>query len=294
MGMLYEAVSTPVVYAHKALYATRHQHKNAVRIPFGNDSNQAFVIFEPEQLRHETVIMYFHGGGYAVGTPQSMGPAADVFNSWGYRFVSVGFSLLPSSPFPAQVSDAFCGTFAAISYLESNGIDCSSIVLGGNSAGGHAAAMVAYGRDLQEACGIDANRIKGIISMAGVMDARDMFARGGKVPKVAVFPSIDADDETGRLAALKAYSPIDLIDEHSKVPFLAMHCKHDRMSPYSSELNFVNRLNELAGDGTATMHTLKGRRYQHIVLTAGVFMHDPQSNEVLKAIHAWLNALELR
>lgn len=289
MGFLYETLSTPGIYARKALCRAHAPGRHATRVSFGDDRNQAFVYFEPEKVTHDTVVMYFHGGGYLIGTPESMGTVADVFNAWGYRFVSVGFGLLPAHPFPSQVTDAFCGVLAAMGYLEENGIPCESILLGGNSAGGHAAAMVAYARDLQRACDLDTGRIRGVISMAGVMDITDLLARGASVSHLVDFPGVDPCDGDALRRALERFSPIELIDPSSAVPFLALHGRYDRMSPYESEVRFVRRLNSLAGEGTATLYTIEDWRYQHLRLTAGVYTEDPATSETLTALAAWLD-----
>jgi len=332
MGAIYEVLSTPFVYARKGIYHLRRATgsipapaRSVTRVSFGDDANQAFILYEPAQVTHAATIMYFHGGAYLVGAPESMDIAADVFNGWGYRFVSVGFRLLGAAPFPAQIEDAFCGVTAACSYLDAHGAQDCPVVLGGSSAGGHAAAVLCYSSALQEAYGLDVRRIRGLISMAGVMDADDMLARaplthyvelpeGERVVSTPAMPThtastpavsavsasnaaapiaVTAATADARHRALAPYSPIELVGERSRVPMLAIHGIHDRMSPYVSERRFVEKLNACGNASPATLHTLNSWRYQHLRLTAAVFTEDPDSSEPLSALSAWLDTLSL-
>ena len=77
--------------------------------------------------------LYFHGGGYAIGSPVShrhlVGALAAASRT---RAVALDYRRAPESPFPAAVEDALAGYRG----LLDAGIDPRSIVLGGDSAGG--------------------------------------------------------------------------------------------------------------------------------------------------------------
>lgn len=78
-------------------------------------------------------LLYFHGGGYAAGSPAS---ARDLV--WRLavaaraRVLSVDYRLAPEHPFPAAVEDAA----AAYHHLLSSGLAPSAIAFAGDSAGG--------------------------------------------------------------------------------------------------------------------------------------------------------------
>ena len=77
--------------------------------------------------------LYFHGGGYAIGSPVShrhlVGALAAASRT---RAIALDYRRAPESPFPAAVDDALAGYRG----LLDAGIDPRSIVLGGDSAGG--------------------------------------------------------------------------------------------------------------------------------------------------------------
>jgi acetyl esterase/lipase len=88
------------------------------------------------------VVLYFHGGAYALGSASdSVGLAADVSRRVGARVVSVDYRLAPEHPFPAAVDDAV----AAYRALLDDGTPGSRIAFVGESAGGGlvAATLVA-------------------------------------------------------------------------------------------------------------------------------------------------------
>ncbi|MFD8723361.1 alpha/beta hydrolase fold domain-containing protein [Streptomyces sp. NPDC059629] len=79
------------------------------------------------------VLLYFHGGAYAIGSAaDAAGLAADVSRRVGARAVCVDYRLAPESPFPAAVDDAV----AAYRALLDQGISAARISFVGESAGG--------------------------------------------------------------------------------------------------------------------------------------------------------------
>lgn len=79
------------------------------------------------------VILYFHGGGYVVGSARSGARlAAELARRTGGRAVSVDYRLAPEHPYPAAVEDGI----AAYAALLESGVSPREVVLAGDSAGG--------------------------------------------------------------------------------------------------------------------------------------------------------------
>ena len=88
------------------------------------------------------VILYFHGGAYAIGTAAlAAGLASEIARRAGSRVVSVEYRLAPEHPYPAGIDDAV----SAYRGLLASGVPATSIVFAGESAGGGivAATLVA-------------------------------------------------------------------------------------------------------------------------------------------------------
>ncbi len=78
-------------------------------------------------------ILYFHGGGYAIGSAAlSAGLASELARRSGTRAVSVDYALAPEHPYPAAVHDAV----AAYRALLDDGTPAHDIVFAGESSGG--------------------------------------------------------------------------------------------------------------------------------------------------------------
>ncbi|PPQ30126.1 alpha/beta hydrolase [Rhodopila globiformis] len=78
-------------------------------------------------------ILYFHGGGYVIGSLDSHRHlAGEVGRASGTRTLAIDYRLAPEHPFPAPVQDAVI----SYRYLLDSGIAAKRIVLAGDSAGG--------------------------------------------------------------------------------------------------------------------------------------------------------------
>ena len=60
-----------------------------------------------EGVTSADVILYFHGGGYVIGSAESSVPlAAELAQRTGAKVIAVDYRLAPENPFPAAVDDA--------------------------------------------------------------------------------------------------------------------------------------------------------------------------------------------
>ena len=86
------------------------------------------------------IILYFHGGGFIAGSPQSHRPLTSrLVEACGVGAFSVDYRLAPECFFPAAVRDGV----DAYRALRSKGIAGSSVILAGDEAGGGLAFAVA-------------------------------------------------------------------------------------------------------------------------------------------------------
>ena len=93
-----------------------------------------------EGVTSADVILYFHGGGYVIGSAESSAPlAAELAQRTGAKVIAVDYRLAPESPFPAAVDDAR----SAYQGLLSQGVAPGNIALAGESAGGGLAVAAA-------------------------------------------------------------------------------------------------------------------------------------------------------
>ncbi|GAA5108212.1 alpha/beta hydrolase [Haloechinothrix salitolerans] len=93
--------------------------------------------------RSRGVIIFFHGGGFVLGSRASYAaPARMLAHGTGADVLSVEYRLAPEHPFPAAHQDALTAWEFAVKHAAEWGIDPHRIVVAGESAGGNIAAVL--------------------------------------------------------------------------------------------------------------------------------------------------------
>ena len=89
-------------------------------------------------------LVFFHGGGWVIGDLDSHDVVCRKLADEGELIViSVDYRLAPEHKFPAAVDDAIAATKWIAANAKQLGIDASRLMVGGDSAGGNLAAVVA-------------------------------------------------------------------------------------------------------------------------------------------------------
>jgi acetyl esterase len=102
------------------------------------------IYWPPEATSESPVLMYFHGGGFAIGdldthdgTARQHAVGADAV------VVSVDYRLAPEHPYPAAVEDVWAATQWVAGHAAEVGADPSRLAVTGDSAGANLSAVVA-------------------------------------------------------------------------------------------------------------------------------------------------------
>ena len=295
MGALYEILSTPAAYAERPFLSGDEMFAGAPKsIGFGPGRLQRCVLWEPANVVHEEPVFWFHGGAFLVGTPESMIDAARVWCHEGFRFVSVGFRLVPHDRFPAQVDDAYHGVLATQAWLRDRGLPYERIIVGGSSAGGQLACLLGYSEDLAKRYGFDRSAVSAVVSCAAIVDADDLEL--APIHPLSLWrsfvdlPCRDAGDKTAIHETLLPYSPIALVEETDGAalpPFFAIQGSSDTLSPYAHQQAFVEALKEHGTE--AVLATIGDPRWQHMIGTVTMHRKDPDTFVPLKRLFSWLS-----
>ena len=141
-------------------------------IAYGSLERQQLDVYMPREAGTGKlpVLAFIHGGGWRQGTKSWMGFMAPAIVCLPAVFVSVGYRLAPDTKYPGPEED--CRAALEWTYLNIHhyGGDPDRLFLGGHSAGGHLAAMLALRPDLLTKQGLPADVVKACFPMAGVFD----------------------------------------------------------------------------------------------------------------------------
>ncbi|CAL99639.1 acetyl esterase [Saccharopolyspora erythraea NRRL 2338] len=115
------------------------------RVP-GATGELAARLYRPLQLTEPgELLVFYHGGGFVIGDLESHDDMCRFLAKHaGIRVLSVEYRLAPESRFPAAFDDALAAYRYAVDNAAALGSSPEAIAVGGDSAGGNLAAVVAY------------------------------------------------------------------------------------------------------------------------------------------------------
>lgn len=101
-------------------------------------------IYRPSLENTLPVLMFFHGGGFVIGSLDSQDRQCRALaNASGCAVIGVDYRLAPEHPYPAAAEDAYAATRYVAEHAAEFGIDAGRIAVGGESAGGNLATVIA-------------------------------------------------------------------------------------------------------------------------------------------------------
>lgn len=98
-------------------------------------------IYSAETTPNQPLLLFFHGGGFVVGTLMEFDPlCGELAKHAACTVVSVDYRLAPEHRFPAAVNDAWAALSWVVVHAEELGCDSARIAVAGDSAGANLAA----------------------------------------------------------------------------------------------------------------------------------------------------------
>jgi acetyl esterase/lipase len=217
-------------------------------IPFAtvDGHDLALDLYTPKTAEPAPLIVWVHGGAWRRGSRENV--PVQQFAKEGWAIASVSYRLSPVAKFPAQVHDIK----AAIRHLRANaqtlGIDATKIVITGESAGAHLAALVGVTNghaELEGSVGSHpeaSSSVQAIVSFFGMSNFMTILQQstphGLKVRTEALDLFIGGQPEAVPEVA-KLASPVTHVSVGDP-PLLLLHGDQDPQAP-------INQSHELHG-----------------------------------------------
>ena len=230
-----------------ALFCIAESQASVQEVEFARVGERALKLdlHLPPAKPHGPLIVWVHGGAWRSGSKKSM-PLGKLVAE-GYAVASVDYRLSTEAKFPAQIHDLK----AAIRYLRGHGSEWKlpkKILIAGDSAGGHLAALVGVSNgnvELEGDVGGDraqSSDVQGIISFYGGANLTTILNQStphGLSVRVPALELLLGALPTNAPALARLASPIFHVDKNDP-PLLLLHGDQDPQMP-------VNQSLELAG-----------------------------------------------
>lgn len=237
-----ERLSMPVVYAELKVHgAGRPRGITEERIGYGPDPAQHVIMMTPATRRPRDPLVYFiHGGSWRYGSPSLFRAVGRFLAAHGYTVALGGYRLLPEARFPAPLHDAIDGLAAALAWRTAAGHADGPLVIAGQSAGGHLAALTAFDEGTRESRGLGGLSISGLLAVSGVLDLDVLCPDRTACPVIAdLMDGYDGWEQA---------DPARFVHGAARTPILCLHGSRDPLVPVEVAASFVLRANGSEGD----------------------------------------------
>ena len=213
-------------------------------------------VYRPRNATAPTpTLIYFHGGGWTNGSKESSAMTFLPYMEMGWAIVNVEYRMADDAHAPAAVEDCRCALRWVYRNAGQYNFDLDTIVVTGNSAGGHLAlttGLLPASAGLDRQCPGDRNRswstgttstdelkVAAIINWYGITDVYDLAHRepgiSGNFTEAWLGGSPDRDEIAKRV------SPINYVHGGS-VPILTVHGDADPIVPYDQGMRLHQAL----------------------------------------------------
>ena len=210
------------------------------------------------------VFVFFHGGGWIVGSRESVSLHLLPWMERGWATVNVEYRLAREARAPAAVWDARHAVRWVFEHAGEHGLDPERVVLGGFSSGGHLALIAALSGELpsegSEAAAVAEQRqgdvrppVAAVVSWFGISDVAVLVE--GARPRPFARHWLGARPDF--LEVAHALSPVELVGPDTP-PILSVHGDQDPVVPFAQSerlhqaldrAGVPNRLHVIAGGG---------------------------------------------
>ncbi len=191
-------------------------------------------LYRPTALEAKLTMVFFHGGGYMIGSLNSHhGFCSLLAGKAGINVIAVDYRCAPESPFPGPIEDGLGAWNWIVKHSAELGIDNTRIGVGGDSAGGNLAAILAM-QTFRQAISGELSALPAFqfllypwVDMSATSDSIKLFGKGLLLTEelMKVFRSAYLSEEDIELAI--ASSPMACVDASGTPDTLIVTVEYD-------------------------------------------------------------------
>ncbi|MEK7943769.1 alpha/beta hydrolase [Pigmentiphaga sp. YJ18] len=154
--------------------AARERCAAVCDLQYGMGAAERLDIFLPAAARQPApVFVFIHGGYWRSQTKEDAPIMAPAFNAAGVAVAPVEYTLLPEATLGETVRQVRSAVAWIYHHADRYGLDRDRIHVGGSSAGGHLAGMLAA-TGWQDKYRVPDDVIKGVLALSGLFDLRPL------------------------------------------------------------------------------------------------------------------------
>ncbi|KAF9998539.1 hypothetical protein BGZ80_005486 [Entomortierella chlamydospora] len=250
----------------------------------------ALDIYRPNSVEggdNRPVFVYIHGGGWTTGSKSMTGPILAELISRKWVVVSIDYRLTTKAGYPTQLTDCKRALRWIKDQIDVYGGDPNNIIVGGDSAGGQLAALVAMTPNLPEYQpgfeDVDTT-VQGCVPQSASMDLTDMNNRVQHGSRERFIKEVchreGSPESPENLAFLKEHSPMFKVKD-AKVPFLLVQGDLDVLAPVQTARDFVKEF-QSKSEASITYLEIPGAHHAFHVFSS------PRTWYTVLAIAEWL------
>ena len=218
---------SPIGAAYQARVMALGEGLRGIEAAYGPDPYQSLAVFPAERPSGD-VLLFLHGGGWTSGYKEWMSFMAPAFTALGVTFVTAGYRIAPQHVFPAGFDDAADAFDWVVRHIAVHGGDARRVFVGGHSAGGHYAALLAVTSAWRTARGLEADIVRGALPVSGAYCFGD---EGGLSMRPRFLgAAADAESTAAPLHRLEAAVCPPMLLTHGERDFAHLIAQGERMA----------------------------------------------------------------
>lgn len=210
--------------------AVRKSEKHA----YGPHPRQYLMFWMPPKgvPEQNSVVIFYHGGGWRFGWPNQFPTVAAWFLRRGFPVILPAYRLCPQFSYREMREDLNLAFLKSMDILQSKGWSSRKLLAAGMSAGATLAAHLAFNRNELIDLGATSEQFSGFLSFGGPLDLN-------KLPDVKQLRDF-AGGPSGSDAFVAA-NPISWLTDSEPLPILLLHGTKDAIVPFSSSESFYEK-----------------------------------------------------